>query len=68
MTSRERVRACLEWGSVWEGFEDGVAGEVKQRAVADWAAPDAFWENGEPYANVEADLAAWDEPLPRGGA
>jgi uroporphyrinogen decarboxylase len=31
-----------EWGSVWEVFEDGVVGEVKQPILADWAALDRF--------------------------
>ena len=29
-----------EWGSVWLNLEDGVAGEVKHPAVADWSALD----------------------------
>ncbi len=29
-----------EWGSVWEVYEDGVVGEVKQPILADWAALD----------------------------
>lgn len=31
-----------EWGSVWEVAEPGVIGEVKQPALADWSALDAW--------------------------
>ena len=36
-----------EWGSLWHCAEDGVLGEVKGPALADWAALDSFqppWE------------------------
>jgi len=29
-----------EWGSVWMNLDDGIVGEVKQPAVADWSALD----------------------------
>ncbi len=31
-----------EWGSVWEAYEDGVVGEVKRPALADWSALDSL--------------------------
>ncbi len=39
-TPYRKGRYTDEWGSVWEVFEDGVAGEVKRPALADWSALD----------------------------
>jgi uroporphyrinogen decarboxylase len=46
-----------EWGSTWEVYQEGVVGEVKRPAVADWAALDGL---APPWEILRADWSAVD--------
>jgi uroporphyrinogen decarboxylase len=46
-----------EWGSRWEAYEDGVMGEVKGPALADWSALDGY---APPREILDVDWPAAD--------
>jgi hypothetical protein len=66
-TESRRGTSTDEWGSVWEAFEDGVVGEVKLPALADWAALDRLTPPREILAGdwsaVDAARASTDRFL-----
>jgi uroporphyrinogen decarboxylase len=59
-----------DWGSVWEVYEDGVVGEVKHPAVADWAALDSLTPPREilagDWARADAARAGTDRYILEG--
>ncbi|MBN2310700.1 MAG: methyltransferase [Candidatus Hydrogenedentes bacterium] len=60
-----------EWGCEWTVAEPGVAGEVKQPPLADWAALESFsppWEllDGADFTQTNASCAASDKFMKAG--